>query len=452
MCRRWLPPCNALPVNRSFVRRWEPTARNSFLTFRRRSGRWGLLGQLEQRVRRMTERIPKRVLAGGLILAPFFLAFVAYSLPGYFTSKTYLGGLLFLEFLLAATWMYRQVSFPVVLMAFLFAGTGLPVGSGWTVARWLVLGVGGWVGCMIMVKDRRLHFGLFHAIALFAILAALVSAASSRYPGFAVLKALSVLLLFVYGATGARLAVAGRENQFFAGLLTGCEVFVGGIALCYVLGLEVMGNPNSLGAVMGVVGAPILLWGTMVPEKPPVQYRRLLFFTICMSLVFYSHARAGIAAALISCGLLCLALRKYKLFVKGMCVLVILTATTAIIRPEAFSKSIPELNESVLYKGKDPTQGLLASRKSPWQVAGDSIRNNFWFGTGFGTTDTGQDASAHLGQFSTNSAVTAENGSSYFAIIAWVGVLGVMPFLFLVLAIVGEILRTLGWMFKTRNP
>ena len=28
-----------------------------------------------------------------------------------------------------------------------------------------------------------------------------------------------------------------------------------------------MGNPNSLGAVMGVVGAPILLWGILVSEE-----------------------------------------------------------------------------------------------------------------------------------------------------------------------------------------
>ena len=400
----------------------------------------------------MTERIPKIALVGGVILAPFFLAFLAYARPGYFTNPTYLGSLIGLVLLFAAIWMYRQWFFPLVLTAFVFAGTNLPVGSGWTVARWLVLGVGGWVGCMIAVKERRLHFGLFHAIALFAVLAALVSAAASRYPGFAVLKALSVLLLFVYCSTGARLAVVGREAIFFEGLLTGCEVFVGGIGAGYFLGREIMGNPNSLGAVMGVVGAPILLWGTMVAEKPSARYRRLLLFILCMSLVFYSHARAGIAAALIACGLLCIGLRKYKLFVQGLCVLVILVTTFAIFRPEAFSSGISELNASVLYKGKDPTEGLLASRESPWQAAVDSISKNFWFGTGFGTTDNGLDASANLGQFSTNSGVSAENGSSYLAIVTWVGLLGVLPFLFLLVAIIGKILRTLVWMFKTGSP
>lgn len=400
----------------------------------------------------MTERIPKSVLVGGAVLAPFFLAYLAYSRPGYFTSQTYIGGLLLLEFLVAAIWMYRLVFFPVVLMAFLFAGTGLSVGGGWTAARWLILGLGALVGCVIMLKDRSHHFGLFHGFALFAVLAALVSAAVSRYPSFALLKALSLLLLFVYGGTGARLAVAGRENRFFAGLLTGCEVFVGAMAVFYLLGREVMGNPNSLGAVMGVVGAPILLWGVLLDEKPSVHYRRLGLYAVCMYLVYHSHARAGIAAALVSCGLLCLALRKYKLLVQGLVLILILIGTAAIFDPEAFSQTVSSVTSSVVYKSADPTRSLLASRESPWQASVDTIRTHFWFGTGFGTTDNGQDASAHLDEFSTVEGLTAENGSSYLAIIGWVGMLGVLPFLLLLLAIAGKIFRTLAWMFNNRNP
>jgi O-antigen ligase len=400
----------------------------------------------------MLERIPKSVLLGGAILAPLFLALLAYSQPGYFSSELYLSGLIFLVFISAAVWMYRQVFFPIVLMSFLFAGTGLPVGGGWTVARWVVLGVGALAGCAIMLKEHGHHFGMFHVIALFAVLAALVSAAVSRYPNFALLKASSLLLLFVYGATGARLAVAGRENRFFNGLVIGCEVFVGGMAALYLVGRQVMGNPNSLGAVMGVVGAPILLWGTMVSEKSSVRYRRLVLFTICMYMVYYSHARAGMAAAVISCGLLCIALRKYRLLGQGVVLVFIVVATSAIVNPTVYSRTVSSLTSSVLYKGQDPTRGLLASRESPWQAAVETIRINFWFGTGFGTTDSGQNASEHLDQFSTAQGVTTENGSSYLAIVAWVGLLGVLPFLFLLLAIVGKIFRTLVWMFKNRSP
>ena len=276
------------------------------------------------------------------------LAYLAYSRPGYFTSQTYLGGLLLLELLAAAVWMYRRVFFPIVIVTFLLAGVDLPVGSVWTMARWMILGVGALVGSIIMLKDRRYHFGLFHALALFAVLAALVSAAVSRYTSLSFLKVLSLLLLFVYAGTGARLAVTGRENRFFAGLLTGCEVFVGAIAVSYLLGIEVMGNPNSLGAVMGVVGAPILLWGTLVSEERFVHHRRLALCVIAMYLTFESHARASMVAVLLSCSLLCLGLRRYKLLAQGIMVVLILVAATAIFRPEAFSRTVSSLTSTVI--------------------------------------------------------------------------------------------------------
>ncbi len=206
------------------------------------------------------------------------LAYLAHSQPGYFTSQTYMGGLLLLEFLAAAVWMYRQVFFPIVITAFLLAGVDLPGNAFWTVARWLFLGVGASAGSLLMLKERSHHFGRFHIMATFAALATLVSATVSQYPRVALLKSLSFVLLFLYAGTGVRLAVTGRENRFFTGLLTGCEVFVGVVAVSYALGIEAMGNPNSLGAVMGVV-APILLWGTFLDEAPFVHRRMVGAFT-----------------------------------------------------------------------------------------------------------------------------------------------------------------------------
>ena len=186
----------------------------------------------------MTERIPKSIFLGAVVLGPLVLAYLAYSRPGYFASQTYLGGLLFLEFLVVAVWMYRRVYFPILIVTFLLAGVDLPLGAVWTTARWLILAVGASVGLIIMPKERRCHLGLFHALALFAVLAAMVSAAVSQYTTLSLLKVLSLLLLFVYAGTGARLAVVGRENRFFAGLLTGCEIFVGAIAVAYFAGLR----------------------------------------------------------------------------------------------------------------------------------------------------------------------------------------------------------------------
>jgi O-antigen ligase len=200
------------------------------------------------------------------------------------------------------------------------------------------------------------------------------------------------------------------------------------------------------------VGAPVLLWGAVSAEKSSVRYRRSLLYAVCMFLVLYSQARAAMLAALLTSGLLCLALRKYKLFLQGVAILTILAAVTALSRPEVFSRTVSSLSSSILYKGRDPGFGLLASRESPWQQAVDSIRANFWFGTGFGTTDNGQDASDLLDRYSTNPGVSAENGSSYLAIVTWVGMLGVLPFLFLLLALSAKIIRTLVWMFRNASP
>lgn len=398
----------------------------------------------------VTERLPKGVLISAAILGLLILAYAALSRPWYFTSQSYLGGLMLFEFLIAAVWMYRRVFFPVVVVAFLFAGVDLPVGTAvWTAARWVFLAVGASVGFFIVLKDRGYRFGLFHALAFFTVLTALVSAAVSRYPDVALLKVLSLFLLFLYASTGPRIAAAGREHRFFAGLLLGCEIFVGANAVLYAAGIEAMGNPNSLGAVMGVACAPLLLWGILLGGEHFAQLRRWVLFAACMYMAVVSHARAGLGAALISCGLLCLALRKYKLAVEGSIIVVILVALGAIFQPEA----VTSLASSVVYKGGDATNGMLASRESPWHAAVESIRERPWFGTGFGTTATGTESDEpEHGRFSSSWHVTRENGSSYLAILAGVGVLGVLPFLLLLILVLGKVVRTISWMRVSGNP
>jgi len=401
----------------------------------------------------MTDRLSNLVLAAGGLLTVLLFVYLAFSQPGYFSSPVFLGGFIGLEFLLVSLWMYRRIFLPIVVVAFLLAGVDLPVvASIWTAGRWFFLAAGAVVGSFIMLKERAQHFGLFHAMAIFAVAAALISAAVSRYPSFALLKALSLVLLFLYAGTGARLAAAGRENRFLEGLLAGSELFVAGVALFYLIGREVMGNPNSLGAVMGVVGAPVLLWGMLVAERPGVRHRRAVLYGIAMFLAFHSRSRAGLAAAFVSCIVLCLALRRYKLIGQGVVILVILATTAAIVDPEGFSSTISLFSTSIVYKDRDAGLGVFASRQTPWQGAMDSIRKHWWFGAGFGTTDNGQDASAHLSKFSTIEGVTSENGSSYLTIFTWVGVLGVLPFVVLILSLCAKVLRTVLWMLNTGSP
>lgn len=395
----------------------------------------------------MTERFPKSLFIVGIVLASLVLAYAAFSRPWYFTDQSYLGGIVLLELLLAAVWWYRRVYFSVVVVAFLLAGVDLPVGAFWTQARWIFLGVGAFAGFFLMLRQRGHRFGLFHAIAVFAVLTALVSAAVSRYPSVALLKVLSLLLLFLYGSTGARVAVQGQENRFFNGLILGCEAFIALNAVLYAVGIEAMGNPNSLGAVTGVVCAPILLWAILIGGEASAVRRRWVLYAACICLVFASHARAGMAASLLSSGVLCISLRKYKLFVEGMILLVIVFAATAIFRPEALSS----LSSTVVYKGGDQQLGMLASRASPWTAALDNIREHPWFGTGLGTTANGADADqeedSRISASSLN--VTTENGSSYLAIVSGVGVLGVVPFGLLLVLLIRKVLQTVTWMRRS---
>jgi len=80
----------------------------------------------------MISRFRKGFLIGAAVLGLLWLSWLAYSRPGYLTSQIYLGGLLGLEFLVAAVWMYRRIFPPIVIVAFLFAGVDLPVGFLWT--------------------------------------------------------------------------------------------------------------------------------------------------------------------------------------------------------------------------------------------------------------------------------------------------------------------------------
>ena len=78
--------------------------------------------------------------------------------------------------------------------------------------------------------------------------------------------------------------------------------------------------------------------------------------------------------------------------------------------------------------------------------------NHLWFGTGLGTAETFKDSKAESsGMFSSSADVTNENGSSYLAIVAGVGILGAIPFALLLLVLLSKVLRTLGWLRETGN-
>src|SRR5204862_7130958 len=140
-------------------------------------------------------------------------------------------------------------------------------------------------------------------------------------PALAALKALSIFLLFLYGAAGARLAVGGREAQFLSGLLVGCEILVYiNVAIHFILRVSLFNNPNSLGALTGVALTPLLAWGVATSNEIATRRRRSFAFILAILLLIFSLARAAMVDALLSCILMFIVMCIYGQMWKGLAV------------------------------------------------------------------------------------------------------------------------------------
>jgi O-antigen ligase len=370
--------------------------------------------------------------------------------PAYFSNSDGLAALLCIEVLVAAIWNYRARFFPLLLATFLWAGLALPLSVAWTTGRWIVLAVGALAGLIVYARDQRYSFGTFHLLAFFCVVSAMVSAAVSAYPSLAFLKGASLLLLFLYGSTGARLAVIDRTSVFFSSLLMGCELLVYVSAILYfIVRSEIFGNPNSMGAVMGVAAVPLLLWGILVSEGPITRWRRTFALALASALLFSSYARAGIAAAAISCILICVSLRRYGLLLAGTGIALLLAGLVAVTVP-LHQQPSDSLTSVFVYKGHREG-GLLASRRSIWDDTVSAIKGHPWLGSGFGTSPTSSDVVLQPGSVESLREATREHGNSYLAITEWVGVLGDLPFFILVILIVANVVRVLLRTRRTGN-
>jgi O-antigen ligase len=404
----------------------------------------------------MNNSFSKLIVPGAMLVASLWAAYLAVYSPGYL-SAYYLGGLIFLQVLLAVVWKYEQRFFPFLVVVFLWAGMSIPFSGVWTAGRWAVLAVGAIVGFALYMRSTHPRFSSFHLVATFSVLAALVSAAASSFPTLSFMKALSLLLLFLYASTGARLALSGQEEKFFPRLLWFVEILVYCSAVAYlVLGMPVYGNPNSMGAVMGVVAVPLLFWGVLTSEGK-TRYRRMIFaLLLSVGLLFFSQARAGILAAAVACCLTCVALRRYRLLIQGTVAFLCMAALSVALVPSEQKEDMPAYHEdssmadTLLYKGHQD-EGVLGSRLTPWDETVSVIQSHPWFGSGFGTSVTSAEEDIEVGQYSTISATTREHGNSYLAAIEGVGLLGVLPFLALVLMLALKVGGVFAWLRRTDN-
>jgi O-antigen ligase len=376
-----------------------------------------------------------------LMLIPFGI-FLLIHFSGYLADSSALGFLIFAEIVLWAIWGYRQRYFPFLMLIFLLAGTAVPTLEFWQTIRWPVLGIGALVGVITYMREPVHQLDKFHLMAFFSVTAAFVSSFSSSYPTDSRFKVLSLLLLFLYGASGMRVAVQGKEESFFLGLLKIAEALTYFCGFCYfALGYKFFGNPNSLGATMGVVVVPTLLWGVLTSKSASGHTRYLIALLLSVLLLLTSYARAGMLAACVSSVLMCVGLRRYRVLVLLAAVSVAI-AVTMEYEGATVSNHPQSLSSTFIYKGT-PEKGILASRRTPWQQTMASVREHSWFGTGFGTSATGTDESESFNSFKSTARNTREHGNSYLAILEWVGVLGVAPFFALLLLIMWELVKAL---------
>lgn len=394
------------------------------------------------------ERVALYVLAGIVGLA------VAYHFLAYFRSPMMLGAAIVIEITLASLWRYDKVYFPLTMVVFIWAGTNIPLAGPMGAARWLVLGVGALVGAALWMRGREQSFGAVHLAALFASAAALVSAIVSSDPLDSLLKVLSVFLLFLYGSTGARLAIAGRAWGFTQGVLRACEFMVYASALFYLAGWPVWGNPNSLGAVMGTAAMPMLFWGFVTAETRNKKYRMLLSVVICAVLLYVALSRASLIAAATSVVAICICLRRQKLLVEAVFFVALLVGIAGVIEPEHFERAASSVSNELLYKNK-AGQEVLTSRQSPWEETIASLKKHPWVGTGWGTSDMGKKEKVAVISLQegiyTLEGTNREHGNSYLALAEYVGIVGLVPFAFLLFLVLRMTFGVCLWMRRTSN-
>jgi len=394
-----------------------------------------------------TRKVARLALAIFSVLA--LIVFARFR-PGYFLDQRFLGELIVLQILALCLWFYDRLFFPFLMIAFLWAGMDVPMSDSWTSARWLVLAAGTFVGFVRAMRTGLRQYSPFHLVAFFCVASAVVSATVSELPAFSLMKAFSLLLLFLYGASGARLLLRAPD-RFFRGLLLVCEVGAYLSAIAYlVLHLEVWGNTNSLGAVQGMVAAPLLLWGALVAPERRLRVRRAVACLVALYLVYFSVTRAALLASAVAMLTLLIGLRRHKLILKSVVGVVCVVAITAIVSPSRFEDLKSSITNGVIYKGHRE-QGLLGSRLTPWQQTVEVIQDKPYFGSGFGTSVSGEKSFGEAGRFSSSSLTNREHGSSYLEIVEWVGLLGIVPFAFLIAILLHSIARVYLWLRRTGN-
>ena len=383
-----------------------------------------------------------------------FLFFQLERRPGAFANSNYLSVILVLEIVIACLWRFETVFFPVTMACFFLPATGLPFGTDAFTLRWVFLAVGALAGFSIWMRTNRVrHFALFHLVALFCVTSAIASASASAAPKIGSLKAASLFLLFLYAATGGRVAFAGREKLFVQRMVRACEILVFFVSACYLAGFNMFGNPNNLGAFIGVVATPIMLWAVLIAGDRGERQRRCLALVLCGVLLYVSVCRAAIIADTVLAVGITIALRRPRIFVRAVFAGALLFGIMAVCNPSHMGEFIDSMTGRFIFKMSGQTSGVFGSRRGPWDDTIAAVKQHPWFGTGFGTSDLGSERPEIQGSaIYTQEGTNREHGSSYLAMVEYMGMLGILPFIFIIILLLRAAARVFRWMRRTGSP
>lgn len=383
---------------------------------------------------------PQVVLVG---LALFSLYYLIRDLPGgQMMVLGYLTGVILLALILVG---YEKWCFPLLMMTFFWAGLNVPLNERGQVFRWAVLGLATSVGIIVwLFKGKRLKFGAFHIFTAITVLVFLSSTMGSVNPSMTFLKVSTLALLFSYASIGVRLSYRNKEGVFLKGLKLCCEATVYISAFFYnVLHHPLYGNPNSLGAVMGVVVCPILVW-SVVTERTGARIARTgLALALCGVLLYQSFARASFVSAVVSGSIVLLVTYRHRVLWFSA-----ISITAAVmIGFISFSDYWKAPVKRMMYKGEESE--MFQARRGTWKESIKMSGKNLIFGVGFGTAEGFSEG--WRGGFSSSLNVR-ERGSSYLSVLEGVGITGCIPFAILLVLLLRRIWLVYHRLRRVRNP